>query len=245
MKLTVLGKNGPYPAASGATSGYLVEEKDTRILIDCGSGVLGRLQKFCSISDIDAVILSHLHSDHMSDMMVLRYALDIIVQNNLFDKNYMQVHMPASPKTEFDFISSAEKFKITVINEQNMLNLGNLSVSFKRMTHPYESYAMAISNGEKKLVYTGDTNFNNDIIDFANDADLFLADTGFMHRDLVEGKSPHLSAKQAAQIAAVAKVKKLLLTHLNPLYDEVELLEEASAYFNRSFLAEDMVAYDI
>ena len=77
MKLTVLGNNGPFPAAGGACSGYLVIEGDKKILIDCGNGVLANLQKFIKLEEIDAVILTHLHSDHMSDMMVLRYAVHI------------------------------------------------------------------------------------------------------------------------------------------------------------------------
>ena len=77
MKLTILGKYGPYPAAGGACSGYLIEQGSTRVLIDCGNGVLSRLQQVCKIKDLSAIVLSHLHSDHMADMLVLRYALEI------------------------------------------------------------------------------------------------------------------------------------------------------------------------
>jgi ribonuclease BN (tRNA processing enzyme) len=77
MKLTVLGNNGPFPSAGGACSGYLITEGDKNILIDCGNGVLANLQRFIPIEELDAIILTHLHSDHMSDMMILRYALQI------------------------------------------------------------------------------------------------------------------------------------------------------------------------
>ena len=77
MKLTILGKYGPYPAAGGACSGYLIEQGGNHVLIDCGSGVLSRLQQVCKIHDLSAIVLSHLHSDHMADMLVLRYALEI------------------------------------------------------------------------------------------------------------------------------------------------------------------------
>ena len=43
LKLTILGCYGPYPKAGGACSGYLLEDETTKILIDCGNGVLSRL----------------------------------------------------------------------------------------------------------------------------------------------------------------------------------------------------------
>ena len=43
MELTVLGMNGPFPAANGATSGYLMRGEKTRVAMDMGSGTLGRL----------------------------------------------------------------------------------------------------------------------------------------------------------------------------------------------------------
>jgi len=66
MKLTVLGCYGPYPKARGACSGYLLESQDTKILIDCGNGVLSRLLEYCgNLNNIDAILISHLHPDHM------------------------------------------------------------------------------------------------------------------------------------------------------------------------------------
>ena len=75
MKLTVLGCYGPYPAAGGACSGYLLEHEGFAVLIDCGNGVLSRLQEFIEPSKLKAIIISHLHSDHCSDLFILRYAL--------------------------------------------------------------------------------------------------------------------------------------------------------------------------
>ena len=75
MKLTVLGCNGPYPEPGGACSGYLLENGATRVLIDCGTGVLARLTAIMPPEKLDAVILSHLHYDHMSDMLPMIYKL--------------------------------------------------------------------------------------------------------------------------------------------------------------------------
>src|SRR5699024_12774482 len=74
MKVTIIGFWGGYPAAGGATSAYLVEEKDFKLLVDAGSGSLSKLQNYINISDLDAVIVSHYHHDHVADIGVLQYA---------------------------------------------------------------------------------------------------------------------------------------------------------------------------
>ena len=75
MRLTILGNNGPFPAPGGACSGYLVESDsgETRILLDCGTGVLAHLTQLTPDIHLDAVVLSHLHYDHMSDMLPMHY----------------------------------------------------------------------------------------------------------------------------------------------------------------------------
>ena len=76
MFLTVLGRHGPYPRAGGACSGYLIEDGATRVLVDCGSGVLSRLLGILRAEELDAIVLSHLHFDHCCDLFVMLYALD-------------------------------------------------------------------------------------------------------------------------------------------------------------------------
>jgi len=76
VQLIVLGTDGPYPGASKACSGYLLSYGNTKILLDCGSGVLARLQCHQDLNQLSAVVLSHLHYDHISDLYVLRFAVD-------------------------------------------------------------------------------------------------------------------------------------------------------------------------
>ena len=75
MRLTVLGKSPSYTDAGGACSGYLVEEGDTILLLDCGNGVFAKLRKFVDYVDVDAVVISHLHADHVLDLVPYAYAL--------------------------------------------------------------------------------------------------------------------------------------------------------------------------
>lgn len=80
MKLTIIGCHGAYPVKNGATSGYLLEEGETRVLLDCGSGVLSRLQNIIDLKELDGVILTHYHPDHCADLGCLQYAvmLDVL-----------------------------------------------------------------------------------------------------------------------------------------------------------------------
>ena len=68
MKVTVIGCCGGFPAANEATSGYLFQSGDYSVLIDCGSAVLSKLQLFLPVEELDAVILSHYHHDHIADV---------------------------------------------------------------------------------------------------------------------------------------------------------------------------------
>lgn len=74
MKVTVIGYWGGFPAANEATSGYLFEHEGFRMLVDCGSGVLAKLQNYVSVEKLDAVVVSHYHHDHVADIGPLQYA---------------------------------------------------------------------------------------------------------------------------------------------------------------------------
>ena len=75
LRITVLGKSPSWQDADGACSGYLVEEGDHAVLLDCGNGVFGKLRCVRDYVDIDAVVISHLHADHFLDLVPYAYAL--------------------------------------------------------------------------------------------------------------------------------------------------------------------------
>ena len=78
VRITVLGKSPAWQDADGACSGYLVEGGGQRVLLDCGPGVFAKLRRFVDYIDVDAVVISHLHADHILDLVPfasgLRYA---------------------------------------------------------------------------------------------------------------------------------------------------------------------------
>src|SRR5918998_1198396 len=75
MRLTILGKSPSWQDAGGACSGYLVEDGEVSVLVDCGNGVFSKLRRFRDYTRVDAVVISHLHADHFLDLVPWSYAL--------------------------------------------------------------------------------------------------------------------------------------------------------------------------
>lgn len=243
MHITVLGNNGPYPGAGGACSGYLVRDGDSRIVIDFGSGVLSNLQRFEKLEDLDAIILTHLHSDHMSDMMVLRYAVDILIKRG-FEVHPIDVFAPDSPEDEYRRLNIPGIFNLKTIDSGKLLKFGDIAVSFCPMTHPVKSFAVALEKDGRRFVFSGDTNWNEDIIAFARGSHLLLLDAGLASRDKTE-TAPHLTALECGIVAKRAGAKRLLLTHFWPGYDVRELLKEAAENFPDVEAAKFLETYEV
>lgn len=230
MKLTILGCYGPYPKARGACSGYLLEGDDTKILIDCGNGVLSKLFAYCNdLNKLDAIIISHLHPDHMSDLMVLRYKIHLGQTMGKIDKP-IPLYMPENPQDDFQRIQYNQAYDIHGIKNGLRLDIKGFRIQFLRTDHPVECYAMSFEKGGKRLVYSGDTKYFHGLIEFVKGSDLFLCDAGLTDKDWNESV-PHLSARQAGEIAENANIKRLLLSHLYPGTNTLQLYNEARDAF--------------
>lgn len=245
MKLTVLGCYGPYPKAGGACSGYLLESEDTKILIDCGNGVLSRLFSYCEdLNELDAIFVSHLHPDHISDLMVLRYAIFLKRMTGKLKKS-IPIYLPATPVDEYERIQYKDSFVLNIINEKSVVNIKGINIRFKQTRHPIECYAMSFEKNDKKFVFSGDTSYFDELIEFVKESDLFLCEANVLQKHITE-TVPHLSGKQAAEIAFKANVKRLILTHIWPDINLDDLLNEAKEIFtNNVELAESHKEYYI
>lgn len=237
MKLTILGNSGPYPCAGGACSGYLLssDSGDTNVLIDCGTGVLANLSRALPWEKLDAVILSHLHFDHMSDMLPMQYALQFHPRTNP-----LPVYAPLTPAP----VRALLDVSAYGLHPMEDGRIGALSVQFFPGRHPVESRAMRIECDGTCFVYTGDTNEVEGLDAFAAGADLLLADAGLSSDDW-KMAAPHLSAAGCGRLARSAGAKRLLLTHLNPKYDPAQLAAEARTEFEHAELAEIGAQYAI
>ena len=221
MKLHVIGCHGPYPVAGGATSGYLLENEGRALLMDCGAGVMGRLMRLWDPAALEGVLLSHLHFDHASDLLVMRYYLEIVGKT-------LPVYVPAEDESPFRALLSAPAFDVRPYPEK--LSILGLQVTTLPVRHPVPCRALRLTDGEKTLVFTGDTNTCPGLAAFARDADALLSDAAFLEAEWTEQK-PHLSASGAAELAREAGAKALYLTHLPVRHEPESLLREARKIF--------------
>ena len=74
MQLTVLGRSPARPNPGEACAGYLVEGGGSRILLDVGPGIVAQLLRRNTPDELDAVVISHMHTDHCLDLVTLRYS---------------------------------------------------------------------------------------------------------------------------------------------------------------------------
>lgn len=244
MQLSILGCYGPYPPAGGTCSGYLLQEKDCSILLDCGNGVLSRLQNYLAFWQLDAVLLSHLHADHFSDIMIMRYGLEMAYKRGLRSEPLL-LYAPADPVSEFERLSYKNAYNVMSIADSEEIMIGPFRISFRAGIHAVPSLSMRIESPSAILVYSGDTEYYRGLEDLAAGADLFLCEANYSEADLDAGLPNHLSAAQAAQIAATAKVKRLMLTHHHPERNPDLSLSAAAKHYPDVELAAEQSVIDV
>ena len=221
MKLHVIGCHGPYPVAGGCTSGYLVEHGGKALLMDCGAGVMGRLMKLWDPAALEGVLLSHLHFDHASDLLVMRYYLEIVGKT-------LPVYVPPEDDSPFRALLTAPAFDVRPYPAQ--LDIMGLNITTLPVRHPVPCRAIRLWDGEKALVFTGDTNDCGGLSEFARHASVLLADAAFLTEEWTDQK-PHMSAAGAARLALEAEAQALYLTHLPVKHAPETLVQEARALF--------------
>lgn len=230
MKLTVLGCLGAYPSKGEGTTGYLLESEGYHLLLDAGSTTLIQLEKILDPLALDAVILSHYHHDHIADLGVLQYYWQLFPKQA--ERNVLPIYGHGEDSIHFNELTMAGVTEGHDYLQTKQLELGPFSVTFMKTIHPVTCYAMRFveNSTDKIFVFTGDSGYLESFVDFAKDADLFLADTYLFAGN--ERHKAHFTSQESGEIAAAAKVKKLVLTHLPQHGDLEQLKEEAAAAAN-------------
>ncbi|WP_276420736.1 MBL fold metallo-hydrolase [Lactococcus garvieae] len=224
MKLTALGVWGGYPTRDAGTTSYLLQsEEGFNLLLDAGSRAVTELEHELSPNDLDAIILSHYHEDHIADLGALRQYRQL----QTVKPEILPIYGHQENEYEFSKLSLENVSEGIAYDVENGISVGPFDIQFLKTVHPVICYAMRIverATGQV-LVYTGDTGYFAGLVDFSKDADILLADVYFF-KD--KAKMPnHLSSVEAGEIAAQANVKKLILTHLPQVGDLQVLREEA------------------
>jgi ribonuclease BN (tRNA processing enzyme) len=260
VQITVLGKSPAWQDADGACSGYLVQEGNYALLLDCGNGVFSKLRRFRDYVDVDAVLISHLHADHILDVVPFSYALIYAPRQQPVpvgrwpgtdDPARPQLHAPMGAGETFRRLAGAwgnedlveRAFHLHEYEGTDHLTLGPLLVSFCEVPHFTRTWAVQLSVGERRLTYSADTAPNDELVAFARDSDLMLVEAT-LPRPERTGERGHLTPREAGQLGRSARAQRLVVTHFSDELDagwlrseavggygaEVELAAEGSVY---------------
>ncbi|KXT76053.1 MBL fold metallo-hydrolase [Streptococcus sp. DD12] len=214
MKVTTLGCWGGYAYQDAGTTSFLVQSEDGfNLLMDAGSRAVTELEKEISPLALDAVIVSHYHADHVADLGVLRQYRQLYPKH-LWEPKILPIYGHTEDPEEFAKLTLTDVSQGQAYDVVNGQTIGPFDISFIKTVHPVPCYAFRICERQtgQVLVFTGDTGYFPELVDFVKGADLFLADVYFFEGN--EGHIAHLTSKEAGEIAQEAGVKRLVLTHL-------------------------------
>lgn len=234
MDVTVLGSGAAYPRAGGACSGFLVSNDAANVWLDAGNGTFSRLQELISYRDLDALVITHGHADHVADVLPLMYALGFDPQQPATTR--LPVYAPGDVEHSlkwplggtsleifhkvFDFRSIKEPFEISGIRFEAF-----------RTKHPAETYGLRVSNSGRSFVYTSDTALYPELADECRDAEVLVCEATYVD-GIDAAPGVHMWAREAGRVAQQAGAKRLVLTHIWSTLDPVQAVDEAAGEYD-------------
>ncbi len=225
LAVTVLGGSGSYPGPGQACSGYLLQCDGTNVWLDAGPGTLANLQLFIGLDDLDAVVLTHEHPDHWTDIEGLYVACRYVV-----GRGGVPVYGPAGIEGQLrSAATSRPTFEWLTITDGSRIKLGPMHMTFSRTDHPPETLAVRVDACGASLGYSADSGAGWSLEALGPGLDLAICEATFLQDK--EGSYQHMSARQAGATARAAEVKRLLLSHLWPTVDPAASALEAAASF--------------
>jgi ribonuclease BN (tRNA processing enzyme) len=248
VELRVLGKSPAWQDAGGACSGYLVETGETCLLLDCGCGVFGKLRTVRDYADVDAIVISHLHADHILDLVP--YASGLI-----YAPRHQPVPVDGWPGTDdpprprliappgagetFRRLCAASGmreehiesgFRLEEYDPGGAVAVGDCELRFQPVPHFLPTHAMSVESNGVRITYSADSSPSDALCAFARDTDLLLIEAT-LPRPEREGPRGHLTPEEAGEHGRRASARRLVLTHISDELDADWAREEAERGF--------------
>jgi len=235
MKLTILGSSASTPTRTNPASGYLVEHGDTSLWMDAGTGTFMELARRTDPSSLDAVVISHMHVDHCSDLFglygYLAYGPSLA--------RPVPVYVPhGGARMLADFAGASdghvfhEVLRFREVAASDTAQIGQFALRFGTSVHSVTANVTRIEASGRTLVYSGDAGPGGDLQEMATGADVLMCEASLAGIRDAQTYRFHLTAAEAGEIAAWAGVGHLVLTHIPHSIDPEQSVDEASAHFS-------------
>ncbi len=243
MRVTILGGSAACPNPRQACSGYLLSDPDTALLIDCGPGVVPELLAHRPLDALDGILISHLHSDHVLDIVPLRYGLKYAPG---LRRRRLPLWLPPGGTSFLEKLAAViahgdetsttfftETFEIAEYDPSGVLSFGQWSITFHPTRHWIPCWAIRIRNGERTVAYTSDTGWDDTLVPFLHGADVLIIEATLSEASSEGERTGHLTLRQAATMAALADVERVVVTHYWAGEEFTRELAEAAHFFGR------------
>lgn len=231
FSLHVLGSCGSWPTPELPSSGYVVADGRTRIVLDLGFGTMPRLP---DPLDVDAIVVSHRHPDHCADVLALyhlwaygatrKVGVPLIAPQSTL--NSLAAFVEARSGNRF-----WEVFLAAPVEDGSTRHIGSFDLSFYAVDHSVSAVAVRVANAEGSLFYTGDTGLAGEWWRAVPRSNLILSEASWQGDGDGGDYTQHLTAIQAGRVAAEIGADQLVVTHLKPGLDPVRSVAEAQTTF--------------
>jgi len=250
LSVIILGSGTCVPSLKRSSCSVLLRTGDNILLFDSGAGTMRRLlEAGVEIFDVSFIFYSHFHPDHTGELAPFLFSNKYpdgshrkkpltLLAGNGFLKFYENLKLVYGHWIELDtnLLSIIELDN----THHDMRRFDNFKVESIPVEHNPESIAYRITGSDGiSVVYSGDTDFSDNLVMLSKDADLLICESALPDELKVKG---HLTPSLAGEIAKRANVRKLVLTHFYPECDQADVKKECrKTYSGPLVIAEDLM----
>jgi ribonuclease BN (tRNA processing enzyme) len=252
-RLTIAGSSSSIPRPERACSSYLIDDGETPIVLDLGTGAFANLRRHVDYDRLGAVVISHMHADHFIDLIPLRYAIRYGARRRAMK---LPVYLPPDGLQTLRTLCSAfadeggeflsDVFELREYDPAARLAIEGATLRFAHTAHYIPAFAIRWERSGASLTYSADTAPDERVIALARESEVFLCEATLLHGETEVGMRGHSSAQDAAAMAREAGVRRLVLTHYGAESSSRDLDEAARAVYNGEiWVADDHASIDL